>query len=135
MRHIDPRLCPKGGLGFYLLLHFLVTREHEKFDFTDNKSWFNRKLIRAMPRETKRKRAMTEQEAIANLLEVAGTLITPFHNLQFVFTKLFFVFTNVIPCIYILWYLYLQTYLCVITSFTLCIYKLLFKYISQEMAP
>jgi hypothetical protein len=49
MRHVDPRLCPKGGLGFYLLLRFLVTREHEAFDFTNNKTWFNRKLIRAMP--------------------------------------------------------------------------------------
>jgi hypothetical protein len=126
MRHIDPRLCCMGGLGFYLLLRFLVTREHEAFDFTDNKTWFNRKLIRAMPQEKKRKKTMTEAEAIANLLEVAGALITRLYILKLVFTNIVLVFTNVLPCIYILLYLYLQYLLCVITYFYLCIYKLLF---------
>ena len=57
-----------------------MTKEYDESDFTDNKAKFNRKLIRAIPRETKRKRAMNEQEAIVNILEVGGTLITAFDN-------------------------------------------------------
>ena len=49
MRHIDARLCPMGALAFYLHIRFHVTKEYEEFDFGDNSSWFNRKLIRAIP--------------------------------------------------------------------------------------
>ena len=56
MRHIDARLCPMGALAFYLHIRFHVTKEYEEFDFGDNSSWFNRKLIRAMPHGNSKKK-------------------------------------------------------------------------------
>ena len=74
MRHVDARLCPMVALAFYLHNRFLVTREYENFDFGDNSTWFNRKLIRAMPQGSKNKqnRSMEEQDAIDELEEVLG---------------------------------------------------------------
>ena len=45
MRHRKPELCAIGALGLYLLARFEVTNEEETFDYLDNKSWFNNKLI------------------------------------------------------------------------------------------
>ena len=81
MRHTDPRLCAMGGLAFYLHIRFLVTKEYEEFDFCDNSTWFNRKLIRSMPKKkpkTKRKRTEAEQKALDQLEEVLGEFTTTF---------------------------------------------------------
>jgi hypothetical protein len=43
MRHADVSLCSIGALAFYLVMRFFVTGE--TIDITDNKSWFNRKLL------------------------------------------------------------------------------------------
>lgn len=48
MRHIDVNACAIGGLAFYLMLRFEVTKEMETFDFEDNSSWFNIKLLIGM---------------------------------------------------------------------------------------
>ena len=74
MRHVDARLCPMGALAFYLHNRFIVTKEYKDFDFGVNSTWFNRKLIRAMPQgnKAKRKRSMEEQEAIDQLEQVLG---------------------------------------------------------------
>ena len=45
MRHRLPELCPIGALGLYLLARFDVTTEHDTFDFCNNRSWFNTKLL------------------------------------------------------------------------------------------
>ena len=72
MRHVDARLCPIGALAFDLHNRLIVTKEYKDFDFSVNNSWFDRKLIRAMPQGTKpkRKRSMEEQEAIDQLKQV-----------------------------------------------------------------
>ena len=47
-RHKDPRLCAVGAKAFYLLYRFDVTGEFTddcEVDFTDNKSWFDIKLL------------------------------------------------------------------------------------------
>ena len=54
MRHRDPRLCGVGALGLYLMLRFHVTEEPKLFNFFDNESWFNVKLIRKMRTGKKR---------------------------------------------------------------------------------
>jgi hypothetical protein len=43
MRHKPVNMCSIGALGFYLMARFDMTGE--KFDFSDNSSWFNRKLL------------------------------------------------------------------------------------------
>ena len=48
MRHINVNLCAIGGLGFYLMLRFEMTKEIETIDFEDNSSWFNIKLLTGM---------------------------------------------------------------------------------------
>ena len=63
MRHRDPRLCGIGALGMYLMLRFQLTQEHKLFDFFDNNSWFNVKLIRDM---TKKKKGNAQANANAN---------------------------------------------------------------------
>ena len=45
MRHMHPERCSQGGLAFYLLVRFKLTKEDELFDFSDNKSWFNAALL------------------------------------------------------------------------------------------
>ena len=45
MRHIDVNMCAIGALGFWLFGRFMVTDEVEQMDFSDNKSWFNIKLL------------------------------------------------------------------------------------------
>ena len=48
MRHRDPELCSIGSLGLYLLARFELTDETEYMDFGENKTWFNRKSLKAM---------------------------------------------------------------------------------------
>ena len=55
LRHRDPRLCGIGALAMYLMLRFQLTKEHKLFDFFNNNSWFNVKLIRDMIRKKKEK--------------------------------------------------------------------------------
>ena len=62
MRHRDPRLCPVGGVGLVLLARFHHTREIETIDFTNNKSWFNIKLLGAMNSTKKSKDPKKKQE-------------------------------------------------------------------------
>jgi hypothetical protein len=45
MRHKDVTMCAMGGLGLYFLLRFSLTKEYEHYDFTDNKKWFDVKLM------------------------------------------------------------------------------------------
>ena len=45
MRHRLPELCSIGALGLYLLARFDITKEYEKMDFLDNKTWFGIKLL------------------------------------------------------------------------------------------
>ena len=45
MRHKLPELCSICALGLYLLVRFEITQEVNKFDFIDNNSWFNQKLM------------------------------------------------------------------------------------------
>ena len=48
MRHREVELCSIGALGLYLMTRFQVTNELDHIDFSDNKTWFNRKLLKAM---------------------------------------------------------------------------------------
>src|SRR5210317_458255 len=51
IRHKSVLLCPIGALGFYLMVRFKLTREFEGDrcpDFTDNKSWYDIKLLVAI---------------------------------------------------------------------------------------
>ena len=64
MRHRDPRLCAVGGIGMFLLARFHYTNEIETIDFTENKSWFNIKLLGAMSSTKKLKK---EKRMIRNL--------------------------------------------------------------------
>jgi len=58
MRHKDPRMCSVCGLGLYLLARFQSTNEiDELFDFTNNETWFNIKLLRSMQQRKKRKKS------------------------------------------------------------------------------
>ena len=41
-------MCSIGALGLYLLTRFEVTDEIEDIDFSDNRTWFNRKLLKSM---------------------------------------------------------------------------------------
>jgi hypothetical protein len=43
MHHKHVNMCSIGALGFYLMARFDMTGE--KFDFSDNSKWFNRKLL------------------------------------------------------------------------------------------
>jgi hypothetical protein len=45
LRHQDFTKCILGALGFYLLARFDQTREFDSMDFTDNKKWFDIKLL------------------------------------------------------------------------------------------
>lgn len=45
IRHREVEMCGIGALGFYLLMRFENTGELEKLDFTDNKEWFDIKLM------------------------------------------------------------------------------------------
>ena len=76
MPYAESRLCPMGALEFYLHIRLLVGKEHEEFDFDDNTTWFNEKLICSIPKASKRKqkRIPLEQEAIDEMEEVLGTL-------------------------------------------------------------
>jgi hypothetical protein len=69
MQHANVSLCSIGALAFYLVVRFHITKE--TIDITDNKSWFNRKLL---IRPTKR--ADLNQEMIyshyGKVLEITG---------------------------------------------------------------
>ena len=39
------KLCPIGSLGVWFLARFEVTEECKVFDFTNNDSWFNVKIL------------------------------------------------------------------------------------------
>ena len=57
MRHKDVRKCNIGGFGFYQLFRFNYSREmDEEFrpDFTDNKSWFDIKIMTDGTRNNKK---------------------------------------------------------------------------------
>ena len=60
LRHRDPYLCAMGALGFYLLARFEVTGECDHFDFSDNKKWFDIKVL-IDPRQKKYTDGMTDQ--------------------------------------------------------------------------
>lgn len=45
IRHKNVNLCGIGALALYLMLRFHVTRELEQIDFTNNKQWFDLKLM------------------------------------------------------------------------------------------
>ena len=45
MRHKLPELCSMCALGLYLLVRFEITKEVQTFDFMNNHSWFNQKLL------------------------------------------------------------------------------------------
>ena len=61
IRHKDPRLCGVGALAFYLMLRFHLTEEPKLFDFSDNKTWFNVKLMRKMPTGKKERNRNVEE--------------------------------------------------------------------------
>ena len=44
-QNFDVNLCPVGALGFYLMYRFARSKEMEQIDFSDNKDWFNIKLL------------------------------------------------------------------------------------------
>ena len=48
IRHREPQLCSIGALGFYLMARFHVTDEIDCIDFSDNATWFNRKILSRM---------------------------------------------------------------------------------------
>ena len=48
MRHRKVELCSIDTLGLYLMTRFQVTNELDHIDFSDTKTWFNRKLLKAM---------------------------------------------------------------------------------------
>ena len=48
MRHKEVEMCSIGALGLYLLTRFDVTDEIQHIDFSDNQTWFNRKLLKSM---------------------------------------------------------------------------------------
>ena len=48
MRHKDVEMCAIGALGLYLLTRFEVTDEIKDIDFSNNRTWFNRKLLKSM---------------------------------------------------------------------------------------
>ena len=45
MLHKLPELCSISALGLYLLVRFKVTKEVNQFDFLNNNSWFDQKLL------------------------------------------------------------------------------------------
>ena len=67
MRHMDAQLCPMGALAFYLHIRFMVTKEYEKFNFSENSTWINQKLLCAMPPKSKQKRSAVEVDALNQL--------------------------------------------------------------------
>ena len=48
MGHKYPELCYIGSLGLYLLNRFEVTEDIEYTNFSHDKTWFNRKLLKSM---------------------------------------------------------------------------------------
>ena len=45
MMHQLAQLCPIGALGVWILARFEITEEYKVFDFTNNDSWFNVKIL------------------------------------------------------------------------------------------
>ena len=45
MRHVDVRRCAFGALGLWLLSRFKETNEVNQYNFNDNSTWFNSKLM------------------------------------------------------------------------------------------
>ena len=45
LRHKDPNMCSFGALGFYLFARFAYTGELSRYDFGDNRSWFDAKIL------------------------------------------------------------------------------------------
>ena len=48
MHHKEVEMCSIGALGSYLLTRFDITDEIQHIDFSDNRTWFNRKLLKSM---------------------------------------------------------------------------------------
>ena len=48
MRHKEPELWSIGILALYLLARFELTDEIEHMNFDENKTWFNKKLLKSM---------------------------------------------------------------------------------------
>ena len=46
IRHRQSELCSIEALGFYLLTRFDVSKAIEEIRFDDNKTWFNKKLLK-----------------------------------------------------------------------------------------
>ena len=61
LRHRDPRLCGVGALAMYLMLRFQHTQEDKLFDFFDNNSWFNIKLLQNIPCKKRRQNIIQTQ--------------------------------------------------------------------------
>ena len=53
MRRVDAQLCPMGALAYYMHIRCMATKENDKFSFSDNSTWFNQKLLHAIPGKTK----------------------------------------------------------------------------------
>ena len=45
MQHKDVLRCSIGALGLMFLGRFHILNEHQTMDFTNNESWFNKKLL------------------------------------------------------------------------------------------
>ena len=45
LRHVDVRRCAFGALGLWLLSRFKETNEVNEYNFNDNSTWFNSKLM------------------------------------------------------------------------------------------
>ena len=48
-RHVSTRLYLIVDLESYLNIRLIVIKEYEKFNFSDNSTWLNQKLLRAIP--------------------------------------------------------------------------------------
>ena len=48
MRHREVELCSIGALGLYLMTRFQVTNDLDNIGFSNKKTCFNRKLLKAM---------------------------------------------------------------------------------------
>ena len=54
LRHMNVNMCAMGALGFWLFARFMVTGEVAKMDFSDNKSWFDMKLLCAVDKRNEK---------------------------------------------------------------------------------
>jgi hypothetical protein len=80
-RHKDVRLCSVGGLAFYLMYRFSVTREFEEFtleDWMDNSRWFDIKLLVDLQGFDNEKslKNRSYSEAVKSILEALGIATT-----------------------------------------------------------